>query len=180
MKRIAFFAVFALTLAGCGGGDGGGGGTTPEQAVEDSFEAFGEIIESCIPQAQVLGAELEAAFPGIPVMKGEQSFEAGKAVETCNCPGGGTATVDTTLFTLTATGCSSTEGEVFTGTMSLSAQGNINANFTQFGECTNATGTNIVMDGCGGTISGTCAGANVTCTVIVDPDAQNQCALTCS
>lgn len=184
MKKtiVVMLCAMALACSACGGGsDGGGGGDAAEQAAQASYEAFGTILESCIPQAQVIDLELEPAFPGGWAIKGSVDFGVGKVVQDCTCPGGGTLTLDTDNFALTATQCKSTSGLTYTGTLSSPDGGQtIEGTMSQFGECSNMTADGVGTDACTGTVSGTCAGVTTTCTVSDPAAGATECVVTCS
>ncbi len=160
MKKWFLMLMGVVALAACGGGDGGGG-ETPEQAAENSIKGIANII-------QALGDFSTCTQAG--------------ATFTCPCSGGGTISVTAeglaladlakAIFNGTLTNCQDTEtGLSYTGTLSLNdTTGAISFDFATFGECSNIEGTGTVPTGgtaeCSGTVTGTCAGAAYTCTLI--------------
>jgi hypothetical protein len=153
MKRLSVLVMIVSIsfFAACGGG----GGTSPEQAAENSADAFISIVEFCLGDFG-----LEAGADGYLVVK--------QVAETCNCPGGGTATISGDLSTVTADNCTSASGYSFSGTLTIDDQGVINGTMAPFGQCSNVTANNadFISGNCSGTITGTCEGETATCTVV--------------
>ena len=154
MKRmgmiVALFGV--LVLAACGGSSDSG--STAQQAINNSAAAFGNIVDSIFdnPDACTVKAMLE-----------------------CPCPSSGTVDVNTDTDLLTFNSCVS-NGLNYSGTIQTDDTGSsITVNMSQFGECTNVTGTitGADVDNCSGSLSGTCAGQTITCTMASDCDTCN-------
>ena len=163
-KRVLVLVMFVgfIFTAACGGG----GGTSPEAAAEHSADAFISIVEFCLGDFG-----LEANASGYLVSK--------QAAETCNCPGGGTATIDANLTTVTADDCTSSNGYSFSGTLTIDDQGVVNGTMTPFGQCSTVTANNadFISGACSGTISGTCEGESATCTI--DQGSGDECDVNC-
>ena len=140
-----------LALVSCGGSNGDGGNSTPQQAANNSIVALGNIFDA-------LG---NCTFSGTP--------------PSCDCSGGGSFSMsDPSVFnstakavaTMTVTNCTDeVTGLTFTGTLSGDSEsGDTTLNFTQFGECTNLSGTSALSDtSCSGTFAITCSGQTYTC-----------------
>jgi hypothetical protein len=131
---------------------GDGGGSNPEQAAQNSYNAMVSIIDFCLG-----GLNLEANADGYLVSK--------QAAQTCDCPGGGTLSVDANVETITADGCKASNGLEFDGSVTINDQGLVNGTMSPFGDCSTVTATNVGTDTCEGTVSGTCDGDTATCTV---------------
>ncbi len=162
MKRVLVcLALSATVLAAACGGSGGSSDNCPaaKTAMLQSFEAFGTLaqdpaIQQCIQLQQT----------------------------NCPCPGGGTAVANIAQLTLTLTSCKDANGNTFSGVFTFSPDMvTLSADVPVFGSCTNGTASDIhAGTGCGGTISGTCSGANVSCDVVDDPNQPGSCTLNCS
>lgn len=152
MKKILVSMVCAgfLFIASCGGG----GGTSPEQAAENSGEAFMSIVVYCLGD---FGLEADAG--GYLVAK--------QVAQTCDCPGGGTATLSADETTVTADNCTSSNGLSFSGTLTIDDTGVVNGTMAPFGQCSNVTANNadFLTGNCSGSITGTCEGETATCSV---------------
>jgi hypothetical protein len=147
MKRLALVVLMlsALAVAGCGGSSGGSTDCTAgENAAEAAFIDFSTILDS------------DDILPCLTLV-----------ATTCDCPNGGSVTVDQANLTVTLDNCTSATDEVYTGTLTMSQDlTSISANLPQFDGCTNVTATNVVVEGgCSGSISGTCGGQTLTCTM---------------
>lgn len=154
----AVLAIVVLMFAACGGGSSSGSSTAKE-AADKSIEGMGNIMDG-------LG-DLSTCTPS-----------GGSLV--CNCSGGGTvvftgdlpaALVTKGTAVATASSCKdSTSGLTYTGTLNVNTDTEVaTVNFTQFGECVNVTGTaSIGGEACSGTISGTCAGESISCSLSED------------
>jgi len=165
MKKRMMVLAMCLGLvfsAACGSGSGG---SSAAQAAENSGLALVSIVEFCLGDFG-----LEADVNGYLVVK--------QAAETCNCPGGGTATISGDLSTVTADDCRSSGGLSFSGTLTMDDTGLINGTLTPFGQCSTATANNVGSTTCTGNITGTCAGETVTCTVVDGSD--DDCDVNCS
>jgi len=166
MKRLGILVVvLSLTFFAACGGSGGSSGDTSEQAAEASeasYLAFVSIIEDCLEDFG-----LEADADGYLVAK--------QTATTCNCPGGGYASIADDLTTVTATECKSSGGLSFSGAVMLSDAGLINGTIAPFGECSSLTVNNVGTTTCEGTVTGTCAGESVTCTVSGTGDCDISC-----
>ena len=161
MKRIAMvvFMLSVMVIAGCGGSGGDSTDCTAgETAAQNAFEDFGTIL---------------ADNGTLPCLTG--------AATTCDCPNGGTMTVDQATFTLTfSADCTSATDQIYAGSIALSQDGTISGNMNPFDGCTNVTATGIasVEGACAGTISGTCASQNLQCNVV--DDGAGGCTLECT
>lgn len=161
MKKMMIGGLFLLLMgmAACGGGSSGGGGgdgasQAAQTAMTNSYETFETIMNS-----------------------NEVAPCANQTQTTCTCPGGGSvATSDTTMtFTSCVAAAASamvvekatSTNRTFTGSLTSADASHANGTFSVFGDCTNATGTDMRIDGvCGGTIAATCSGESVTGTVV--------------
>ncbi len=146
---IALCGAIVLAIS-CGGDSGGGGGTTPQQAINNSALGFGNIIDSIVANPEAVCTP--------------------KTVFECTCPNGGTVDLDDTAYSLTFNSCKS-DSLTYTGTVQTDLYfSTLTVNMTQFGECTNVNGTitGVDVDNCSGTLTGTCAGQTVTCTMSAD------------
>lgn len=146
---IVLCGAIALVVS-CGGDGGGGGGGTAQDAINTSATAFGEILDDILdhPENCTVKAMLE-----------------------CSCPGGGTVDWNTDTNVLTFNACRDSGGLTYTGTIQSDATvSSITADMDQFGQCTNVTGTVDGVDAgnCSGSLSGTCAGQAITCTMSAD------------
>jgi hypothetical protein len=152
MRKLGVLVVaLSLTLfASCGGG----GGTSPEQAAENSGEAFMSIVVYCLGDFG-----LEADANGYLVAK--------QAAQTCDCPGGGTATLSEDETTVTADDCRSANGYSFSGTLTIDDTGVVNGTLAPFGQCSSVTANNadFLSGECSGSITGTCEGETATCSI---------------
>ncbi len=165
MKKRIMVLAMCLGLvfsAACGSGSGD---SSAAQAAENSGLAFGSIVEFCLGSFG-----LEADVNGYLVVK--------QVAETCDCPGGGTATISGDLSTITADNCKSSGGLNFDGTLTMDDAGLINGTMTPFGQCSTATANNIGSTSCTGTVTGTCAGETVGCTVV--DGSGDECDVNCS
>lgn len=138
---VAVLGMFAL--AACGGSSSDG---TAQDAINNSANGFGNIIDTILDN------------PG--------SCTAKTLLE-CPCPTSGTVDVDDATYDMTFNNCVS-DGLTYSGTVQTDATGSsVTVNMSQFGECTNVTGTitGADVDNCSGTLTGTCAGETVTCTM---------------
>lgn len=130
-------------FASCGGSSSSSGGSsTAEQAAETSLDGFVAILND---------------DDVTPCLTGQRT--------TCDCPNGGTVTVDLNAGTMTLDGCTSSDDLVYTGELTTDDGETIDGTMTTFGECSNLTATNAQLDGCGGTASGTCGGETYTCNM---------------
>ena len=152
-KRIAVLAMCLGLVFSAACGSGSSGGDTPEQAAENSYLAFASIVEYCLGDFG-----LEADVNGYLAVK--------QVAQTCDCPGGGTASIDAGLTTVTADNCRSAGGLNFNGSVTIDDAGNVNGTMTPFGECSTVTATNVGTTTCQGTVTGTCSGESATCTVV--------------
>lgn len=161
MKRMVLVAVLLAGLGwvACGGGGGSGGNcdaaTDTIIAAFDEFDALTQVpeVQYCINQEQT----------------------------TCPCPGGGTAVANVANRTLTLTNCMDANGHSFSGVFTFNEEmTELNATMSTFGQCTSGTGSNIQLSGCGGTLSATCDGTGVNCTIVDDPASAQGCTLDCS
>ncbi|MFA4875343.1 MAG: hypothetical protein WC956_04855 [bacterium] len=160
MKRgiILVAMVVVAMFAACGGGGSGGDCTTAKAAAVQSYDAMGALVSD---------PAIQACFQ--------------LATPNCNCPGGGTAVADIPNFTVDLNDCKSAAGATFDGQVTISQDGtSINANMPTFDVCTNVVATDIQTQSCGGTITGTCSGVNLTCTLGLDANDPNVCTLTCN
>jgi hypothetical protein len=160
MKKMRWtIALGVLIVASCGSSDSGGGsGSQIAQTSSDEFEA---IMESCFSSSAA------------------QSIEATKAVTPCNCPGGGTASLNSDTLVATMDGCKSSNGYTYTGGITFDmAAGDITIDFSTFGGCTDVSGEEIISstDSCSGSIAGTCGDDHVECDFVADGD---NCTLDC-
>jgi len=148
MKRMALVVLMlsALAVAGCGGSSGGSTDCTAgENAAEAAFNDFVTIIEN------------NDMIPCLTLADTNR-----------DCPNGGNVTVDQANFTVTFNDCISSSDQVYNGTMTISQDlTTIDVNMPQFDGCTNLTADNVVVEGnCSGTVSATCGGQTLTCTMI--------------
>jgi hypothetical protein len=142
------FVCLVFGMTSCGSSSSGGGSDTAKAAAEDSFDGFGEVLDS---------DDVEACWIG--------------TATSCDCPGGGTLEVDADDgIAVTMDGCTSSDGLVYSGTLTMDDDYVINGNMAQFGECSNVTASNISGDDCTGSSSGTCAGESYTCNLTSDGD----------
>ena len=141
MKLLTVFVVSLLALYSFSCGS-----STPasQQAAENSADSFINLMFS---------SELE------PCGDGTQTE--------CDCPVSGTFTDDGTTDTYDI--CVSADNKTFSGTVTYDeATDTIDAIFSTFGDCTTVTTSGIhasVTSDCSGTITGTCAGETITCTL---------------
>ena len=155
MKKIALLGLLlgATVLAvGCGGSSGSGTDCTPgETAAEAAFDDFGTIM---------------ANNDMLPCLN--------LTATTCDCPNGGIVNVDQTALTVTFIDCTSATDQVYNGTLTLAQDGNsFSGTMTEFDGCTNVSATNVSVEGaCSGTITGTCGGQTLTCTM---SDSSGEC-----
>jgi hypothetical protein len=152
-KKIMILAMCLGLVFSAACGSGSSGGDTPEQAAENSYLAFVSIVEYCLGDFG-----LEADANGYLVVK--------QVAETCDCPGGGTATLSADMTTVTAENCRSAGGLNFDGSVTLDDAGLVNGTMTPFGECSSLTANNVGTMTCTGTVTGTCEGETATCTVV--------------
>jgi len=147
MKKLLITVVLAVAMAACGSSGGGGGGdcSNGEAAAESAFGDFDTIMEN------------DDVMPCL-------GFER----TTCDCPNGGTVTSDAGNMTWTFDDCTSAADQIYTGTFTLSQDmTTIDANMTKFDGCTNFIATDVITEpgSCSGTLSATCGGQNLTCTM---------------
>lgn len=134
------------------------GGLTPAQEARLAGTAITEIVAACTA-----------------------SFNEGQE---CDCPGGGTATLNQETSTVTMNACSTSGGTTFAGTAGYNDDNTMDLDFTQFGSCTSATGDSVRTDpleSCAGQMTAICSGTEVTCS-FSPPTAESAtiCAITCS
>jgi len=124
---------------------GGSGSASPQSSLNTSASAFGDLVDYYLASC--------IDFP-------------------CNCPGGGT--IDADGGDLTLTNCS-ISGETFTGSFSFGTGDTLSMSFSEFGECSNITGsvTGAQSGTCSGSASGTCGGEFVSCTFSSDCESCN-------
>ncbi len=155
MKKFAIVVcmISVVVLAGCGSSGSGSSTdcTAGESAAEAAFADFATILEN-------------------DDMQDCLEF----SVARCDCPNGGSVTADAATTTLTFVDCTSATNEVYSGTMTSSADFStlVSANMTEFDGCTNVTATNVVLTpgSCSGTITGTCASQSLNCSIIESGD----------
>ncbi len=140
-----------------GGGGGGGGSSTAKTEAEDAIQGF---VDEAID-----GSDMAACWAG--------------TATTCDCSGGGTATVATTdeEVALTLNDCTTADGLVYTGTLTITFSGEdftVNGTMTQFGECTDVTSSGVSSADCSGSFSGTCGGETYTCN-LTEGDSACEC-----
>ncbi len=161
MKRIALAVVLVLGLGwvACGGSGGGGDNcTAATTTIIAAFDQFGALVEDPAIQACITYEQTN-----------------------CNCPGGGSAVANIANRTLTLTNCQDANGHSFSGVFTFNEElTQLDATMSTFGQCTNGTGSDILMTSCGGTISATCDGTSVSCTIVDDPTGEAGCTLDCS
>lgn len=175
MKKLLVIIGIAAMLTACGGSDGGGGGGTAEQQAETSFDDFSQQLVTCLTNAGLGTAASVDTTNTVDVWKDQ--------TVTCNCDGGGTIVVvasdDFQDVTLTASQCTTTSGNVYTGAMTSTDGGTtMNGTMSPFGECSNGTATNINGENCTGSISLQCPAGPVNCNV-VDSTTPDECDLSC-
>lgn len=147
MKKTVLAAVVLAVFAAAGCGGSGGGSTdctAGENAAEAAFSDFTTILDS---------SDMAACLD--------------LTATTCDCPNGGSVTVDQNNLTVTFDNCTSASNEVYEGTLTLSDDlSSLSANMATFDGCTNLTATDVVVEGgCSGTVSATCGGQTLTCTM---------------
>jgi len=161
----------SCTIATSDGGDtsdtggGGSGGTTDATALA-ALEAAAEDFQTFAGQVP-LDPDAACASGTAPAWSG------------CPCPVSGTFDFDISgdPVQFDYDNCTAVGGSVYSGAITASQAGQITANMTQFGQCSNVTGTINIdpnTDDCtGGSLSATCPGTGgvpvaVSCTVQTD------------
>ncbi len=178
------------TLVACGGGgSSGGGGSAAEQAAETSATSFVGELSGCIDNAQAPAQMLAEGEEFDPVAcerdaTVELAIDVEKETLTCTCTGGGTIAVDTDTLAVDVDNCISADNLTYDGTMATDATfSSFTIDMSSFGECTNVETTQAIQvteTTCSGTLTGTCAGTTVTCTLGNPSAAGEDCTYNCS
>jgi hypothetical protein len=153
MMRKLFFVVAVLSafaITSCGGeDDGGNGGGTVQDAINKSIAAF-----------QAIESDVEDNFGDVCVLKALYDCNAACQI--------GSLEYDDVQDKAILNSCEHTDGSTFTGTVQYNdAQDSMYLDMSLFGDCTFVKGTitGVETDNCQGTVTGTCAGEDITCEV---------------
>lgn len=122
------------------------------------------------------------AFKGFSVLLDDPAIQPCVPPNTqtvCNCPGGGTFTLDAASGSIIMNECRSAAGLYYCGTItSTDGWQTVSADMSVFGTCSDVTGTAGTIS-CGGNLSFECPEWGFDCTIIEDTSAAGGCTLDC-